>query len=51
MNDLNYLFVAFALLWTGVLGYLIRLATLRRQLESRIETLQEKVQSRDLPHG
>jgi len=51
MSDLNYLFVAFALLWAGVLGYLVRLATLRRQLEGRIEALGERCESRGLPNG
>jgi CcmD family protein len=51
MGDLNYLFAAFALMWAGAMGYLIRLASLRKRLEGRIETLQERVESGDLRHG
>ena len=47
MSDLTYLFVAFALIWTGVLGYLVRLAGLRRQLEARIDRLQERLENRE----
>jgi CcmD family protein len=48
MNDLTYLFVAFALIWTGVLGYLVRLTGLRKQLEARIDRLQERLENREL---
>jgi CcmD family protein len=47
MNDLTYLFVAFALIWTGVLAYLVRLAGLRRQLEAKIDRLQERLENRE----
>ena len=42
MSDLTYLFVAFAVMWTGILGYLMRLAGLRRQLEERIDRFEER---------
>ena len=42
MNDLTYLFLAFAFIWTGTLGYFIRLAALRKQLEKRISRLEER---------
>jgi len=48
MNDLIYLFIAFAVMWTGILGYLIRLAGLRRQLEERIDRFEERIIVRDL---
>jgi len=48
MNDLTYLFIAFAVMWTGILGYLIRLAGLRRQLEERIDRFEERIIVRDL---
>ena len=48
MSNLTYLFVAFAFIWTGVLVYLIRLAGLRRQLEARIDRLQERLKNEDL---
>ena len=48
MNDLTYLFIAFAVMWTGILGYLIRLAGLRRQLEERIDRFEEPTIVRDL---
>ena len=48
MSNLTYLFVAFAFIWTGVLVYLIRLAGLRRQLEARIDRLQERLENEDL---
>jgi CcmD family protein len=48
MSNLTYLFVAFALIWTGVLGYLVRLAGLRKQLEARIDRLQERLDIREI---
>ena len=48
MNDLTYLFIAFAVMWTGILGYLVRLAGLRRQLEERIDRFEERIIVRDL---
>lgn len=48
MNDLTYLFIAFAVMWTGILGYLIRLVGLRRQLEERIDRFEERIIGRDL---
>ncbi len=48
MSNLTYLFVAFALIWTGVLAYLIRLAGLRKQLEARIDRLQERLENREI---
>ena len=47
MNDLTYLFVAYALIWAGVLAYLIRLAGLRRQLEDRVDRLWQRLDSRE----
>ncbi len=49
MNDLTYLFVAYAFVWTGVLVYLIRLAGLRKQLEDRVDRLWQRLESRE-PH-
>jgi CcmD family protein len=43
MSNLTYLFVAFAFMWAGVLGYLIRLSSLRRQLEQKIHGLQDRL--------
>jgi CcmD family protein len=51
MSDLTYLFVAFALIWTGVLAYLMRLAGLRRQLETRIDRLQERLENKERNNG
>ena len=42
MSDLTFLFIAFAVLWTGILGYFMRLAGLRRQLEEKIDRLMER---------
>ena len=47
MNDLTFLFVAFALIWSGTLGYLARLSVLRKQLEERITNLEERAAGRD----
>ena len=47
MNEMTFLFTAFALVWTGTLGYLIRLAFLRRQLEEKIERLEERSAARE----
>ena len=48
MNNLTFLFAALAVLWTGVLGYVLRLSSLRRRLEERIDMLEERVVDRDL---
>ena len=48
MSGLTYLFVAFALIWTGVLGYLVRLASLRKQLEAKMDRLQDRLKNREL---
>ena len=40
MNNLTYLFAAFAVIWAGTLAFLLRLAVLRKQLEARIERLE-----------
>lgn len=49
MNNLTYLFAAYAIIWAGVLAYLIRLAGLRRRLEDRVDRLWQRVESRG-PH-
>jgi len=51
MNELIYLFAAFALIWTGVLVYLIRLANLRKQLEERIESLENRLEKDEPYHA
>jgi hypothetical protein len=51
MTDLTYLFLALALMWTGALGYLIRLVSLRKQLEERMYSLQERIESREPSDG
>ncbi len=48
MSNLSYLFVAFALIWVGVLAYLIRLSGLRKQLEERIDSLQDRLEKKEL---
>jgi len=51
MNNMIYLFTAFALVWAGVLFYVVRLSGLRKQLEVRITRLEEqqgKVGRRDV---
>ena len=40
MNNMTYLFIAFALIWAGTTAYLYRLASLRKQLEKRISRLE-----------
>ena len=44
MTDLAFLFAAFALVWAGVLAYLLRLVSLRRDLEKRIDKLQDRLE-------
>lgn len=51
MKDLTYLFLAFAFIWAGVLVYLVRLAGLRRQLEERVNRIQELLKSKGLHDG
>jgi CcmD family protein len=48
MSNLSYLFVAFALIWVGVLAYMIRLSGLRKQLEERIDSLQDRLEKKEL---
>ncbi len=48
MSNLTYLFMAFAFIWAGVLGYLIRLSGLRKQLEERIDRLQDRLEKKEL---
>jgi CcmD family protein len=48
MSNLTYLFMAFAFIWVGVLAYLIRLSGLRKQLEERIDRLQERLETKKL---
>jgi CcmD family protein len=48
MSNLTYLFVAFAFIWSGVLAYMIRLSGLRKQLEERIESLQDRLEKKEL---
>lgn len=50
MSNLSYLFVAFALIWVGVLAYMIRLSGLRKQLEERIDSLQDRLEKKELHH-
>ena len=47
MNDLTYLFWAFAFIWIGTLGYLFRLAGLRKQLEEKIVKLEKRTAGRE----
>lgn len=42
MNNMIYLFAAFALVWAGALTYMIRISGLRKQLERRITRLEER---------
>ena len=48
MSNLSYLFVAFALIWVGVLAYMIRLSGLRKKLEERIDSLQGRLEKKGL---
>jgi len=48
MSDLTFLFAAFAVIWAGVLAYLIRLAGLRKQLEEKIHSLQDRLEKAEL---
>jgi len=48
MNNLTYLFVAFAFIWAGTLAYMIRLSGLRKQLEERIDSLQGRLEKKGL---
>jgi CcmD family protein len=40
--------MAFAFMWMGVLAYLIRLSGLRKQLEERIDRLQDRLEKKAL---
>ena len=48
MNNIIYLFVAFALIWAGTLVYLYRLAALRKRLEKRVSRLETAGTAREL---
>ena len=41
MNNLYYLFIAYTLIWAGAMTYLLRLSSLRRDLERRLERVEE----------
>jgi CcmD family protein len=43
MKDLVYLFAAFAVIWGGVLIYVIRLGALNRSLEMRLVKLENSL--------
>jgi CcmD family protein len=46
MTDMFYLFTAYALVWAGVLIYMIRLTSLRRQLEERIKGIEDRLEDK-----
>lgn len=51
MNDLTYLFLAFAFIWIGTLGYIFRLAGLRKQLEEKVLKLEKRTASKEPDNG
>ena len=51
MKNLGYLFAAFALIWAGVLLYLVRLSSLRKHLEQRISRVEERLGDGGSSHG
>ena len=51
MNNMIYLFVAFAFIWAGTLAYICRLAALRKQLEKRITRLETTAAAREFDNA
>jgi CcmD family protein len=45
------MFVAFSLIWAGTLAYLLRLVVLRRQLEARLMSLQDRAKGMGPENG
>jgi CcmD family protein len=41
MKNLHYLFIAYTLVWAGAMIYLLRLSSLRRDLERRLARVEE----------
>ena len=48
MGGSTCLFIAFTLIWTGVLVYLIIITGLGKQLEERIDKLSEPIENKQL---
>lgn len=46
MDDLEYLFTAFAVVWIIVYGYILVLFLRQRRLRQQIEMLQERITSK-----
>ena len=43
MENLNYLFAAFAIVWAMIFGYVFSLSRKQRQLQREIKSLEEKI--------
>jgi len=51
MNNLGYLFAAYAFIWVVVLAYVFMIARRQQALEREIKTLQQALQSKPDRHG
>ncbi len=43
MDNLDYLFAAFAIVWTGIFGYILFLSRKQQLLQREIESLEARV--------
>ncbi|MBM3131465.1 MAG: CcmD family protein [Chloroflexi bacterium] len=47
MDDLDYLYTAFAIVWAVIFGYLLFLSRKQRQLRREIRELDERAEDRE----
>jgi len=47
VDDLDYLFAAFAVVWVVIFGYILLLSFRQRKLRQGIDLLEQKVTERD----
>ncbi len=47
MDNLDYLFAAFAIVWIFIFGYILLLSLRQRQLRHEISTLEKLIQKKD----
>ena len=51
MNSMVYLFMALTVIWAGVLGYILRLGGLRKQLEEKVERINDRLERNEQRYG
>jgi len=46
MENMNYLFAAFAIVWAMIFGYVFSLSRKQKQLQREIKSLEEKIEEK-----